>query len=673
MQAMLHCCMPQRDNIIDPRTESKLIFEYMYELQTMICGELEHIATRWVRGRDGKRYVDHIEDARKKGERRRRLSVKEIEEYFEFTVEDYAAIWFPISFVLDPGFWNPNGPDRLDYDHLRLGTLAMICRIIVVLLTGKVQQRVLSNNMRFRILDSTCSDAEERPWPSMVSSAGRPDGTSAWQEEIPTYPQYNSSPMHQHLWARIEPSERSRAIQGDKQHDDDAEVRSAEGGIIRERDHTRQPEVLVEASQRGGGAGGVGRESAMGFTSLERAGVEDPTISGIEVQGLINDVEAQLLNTSRKDIPNEVQNEVQKEMQKEMQKEIQKEIQKEMQREDVIMPPSRHVVEHREVIYETDEEVSAESEDETVDIPMSMGSEFSMGGHDGLLTLDVLAELDGYHRDDRELDGRIQELLRPTQYEEDVRSYILNQAVRLTFLGPLGMARWNIEACMEIVRRCEDLYLLIDKKIDRAQQVIQKLEAATVSAGEAVERLDYLRGMLGTEVDKLSKTKKAQQKAIAQAKQQREQQILRSMNMRSIDMRSVDIGVLGCQAEFVTPTKQAVRGMARNHTSLVSLQCPEGGMRSVWTNKSLWQEWTVERRARGLVRSNSGISADESLGRSPSHTVGPMEPMDDAMWEDGAKHSDLPRELANEAGKGKSKSGWHEETVDDEELRLGTK
>lgn len=43
---LLMCCMPQRDNIVDPRTESTLISEYMYELQTKICGELERITNR---------------------------------------------------------------------------------------------------------------------------------------------------------------------------------------------------------------------------------------------------------------------------------------------------------------------------------------------------------------------------------------------------------------------------------------------------------------------------------------------------------------------------------------------------------------------------------------------------------------------------------------------------
>lgn len=137
-------------------------------------------------------------------------------------------------------------------------------------------------------------------------------------------------------------------------------------------------------------------------------------------------------------------------------------------------------------------------------------------------------------------------------------SYILNQAVKLTFLGPLGMARWNIEACMEIVRRCEDLYLLIDKKIERTTQVIHRLETASASAVEAFERLDVLRDMLGKQVEKLSKAKKERLRAEALAREQRDQRI-RSIHMRSFNMRSVELEAFGRKGGFETPSKPAKR------------------------------------------------------------------------------------------------------------------
>ena len=78
-----------------------------------------------------------------------------------------------------------------------------------------------------------------------------------------------------------------------------------------------------------------GREGVLGFMSLERAKVYNLTISGIEVQGPIDDVEEQLANAQRKDMYNEVQ--------KKVQKKVQKEVQKEVQKSDVIEPQGRPV------------------------------------------------------------------------------------------------------------------------------------------------------------------------------------------------------------------------------------------------------------------------------------------------------------------------------------------
>ena len=144
-------------------------------------------------------------------------------------------------------------------------------------------------------------------------------------------------------------------------------------------------------------------------------------------------------------------------------------------------------------------------------------------------------------------------------------SYVLNQAVKLSFLGPLGLARWNIEACLEIVRRCEDLYLLIDQKIERTQKIIERLEAATVTAVQSVERLDVLRGMLGEKVKKLSIAKQGRQKAETSAREHREQ-------------RLGEIGVLRRRGEVETPTKAGRGGMARNQ---MSVWCPYRGENDV--------------------------------------------------------------------------------------------
>ena len=138
------------------------------------------------------------------------------------------------------------------------------------------------------------------------------------------------------------------------------------------------------------------------------------------------------------------------------------------------------------------------------------------------------------------------------------------------------MARWNIEACLEIVRRCEDLYLLIDKKIERTEHIIKKLQSAAVSASDSVERLDVLRGMLGKKVEKLNKAKQEKQKAEVQARMQREQGIMRSI--------AADTGARGRRGGFETPTKTG--GVAgRNATSVMRVQYPrERSVRSIFAN-----------------------------------------------------------------------------------------
>lgn len=244
-------------------------------------------------------------------------------------------------------------------------------------------------------------------------------------------------------------------------------------------------------------------------------------------------------------------------------------------------------------------------------------------------------------------------------------SYILNQAVKLTFLGPLGMARWNIEACLEIVRRCEELYLLIDKKIERTVQVIEKLEKASLAAVESVERLDYLRGMLGESVDKMGKSKSHLKRVEAQSREQREQRI-----MRSVDMRSLDTGRRGV---FETPKKQP-RVTGRFQTSVTSVRySEEEGGGSLVNNKVQLQGWATGRPQRGFVRTNSGVSADGSLGEdvSPSQTL-PASPVEGIMLESGGGicRNDTPRILAR-AAKGGTSGDWNDQTVDDEELRLG--
>ena len=228
------------------------------------------------------------------------------------------------------------------------------------------------------------------------------------------------------------------------------------------------------------------------------------------------------------------------------------------------------------------------------------------------------------------------------------------------------MARWNIEACLEIVRRCEDLYLLIDKKIERTRQVIQRLETASVSAVEAVERLAVLRGMLGKKVEKLTKAKQERQKAEALAREQREHRIMNSMRSG------------GRRGGFESPTPSGFRGRKQSVMSPQKSEESEVRVRSVTSKPAgvgVGVGWTVEKRARGpFMRSDSGASSgalfEEDM--SPSQTVEPASPEEGVSRGEvgNGKSGDVSRELVKGA-KGKSRNDWQEETVDDDELRLG--
>lgn len=79
------------------------------------------------------------------------------------------------------------------------------------------------------------------------------------------------------------------------------------------------------------------------------------------------------------------------------------------------------------------------------------------------------------------------------------------------------------------------------------------------------------------------------------------------------------------------------------------------------------------------MRTDSGVSA-YGADMSPSQTVasGSPEGCDnlEGVVVGGSgrgKNSDMLRELANVAAKGRLSNDWHDETIDDDELRLGPK
>ena len=334
---------------------------------------------RWLSGATRKKYAAQVAESHKRGERRRRLNIQEIEDYFQFTIEDYSAMWYPISFVIDLGFWNPTGPARRDYEELRVSTLVIMSRIIVVLLTGKVQNRALSNNVRIRILDSTSMDEECRPWPSMMSSAGRPQGTSGWEQESCSYPTYKDSVMNEAMWARIDPP--ARLADKEEEHASTERVRTEKGKEV----EASESVIPMENQEKGGEKPGEkpvdkivnvhekiddvrGEKKADGKGEKDRETIHEKEHAGFdgEDSGLENNRVAPLDGV--------------------------------MPDGDTVSMGGVDTVRERssndtgDVVYETDEEIIDAGD--TPGIPFAMDSEFHMKCYEGLLSLELLGDLE---------------------------------------------------------------------------------------------------------------------------------------------------------------------------------------------------------------------------------------------------------------------------------------
>ena len=165
-----------REGVIDPNGELTTIRGHGADLQNKIMHILSKLLGYWLRGNKGLGYLTCLEEDRASRTKHTRLSIHDVEGYFGFTHTQYRAIWYPIQFVVDSGFWSgavgPNANKSL-YQSLRIRTIVMIVRIIMVLTTGKVNHRVISNSVKLRILDaSACRTISE--WPVFADRAKRP-------------------------------------------------------------------------------------------------------------------------------------------------------------------------------------------------------------------------------------------------------------------------------------------------------------------------------------------------------------------------------------------------------------------------------------------------------------------------------------------------------------------
>lgn len=435
--------------MVDPATETPRIQLLVGELQTLILDEFEKLAFRWLRGSKGKAWIFELETTRKKGGKRRKLSIMEIEDYFEFTPEDWQSIWYPVCFTLDPLFWNPDGPCRLQYQELRMCSLAILVRFIIILTTGKVKKRELTVSGRLKVLDCTETGKEGsgRAWPPLTPRASRPQGTTAWEMESPTWDEHVRCPGYGAFWARLKghrdgtgadvgrvPGAGNEDPEVDLEDDDDEIITGVTTGekigfgeeterdgstVVKEigKDNTedeRTPAAVVgHGSKRDNKVGGLD-------------GVEDkqPKVDGVsKIKSVkkMSGMENPNVRTDQSFQPGKP---------------------KTVESKDVIVvddtdggdnfrgrrlrrkksDDGEDAIGLELQVYEASATDSETDEDErgVPNVPMEIGAEFHSGHGKGLVTLEELAELDVLAMEDRQLNEKIRDLISLAELPVDI-------------------------------------------------------------------------------------------------------------------------------------------------------------------------------------------------------------------------------------------------------------
>jgi len=75
-------------------------------------------------------------------------------------------------------------------------------------------------------------------------------------------------------------------------------------------------------------------------------------------------------------------------------------------------------------------------------------------------------------------------------------------------MGQMGETRWNTVVMGELTNRNDELCLLMDRRIQRANRVITEYRAATLEVIKSVEKRNVLRGDLNSRVEKANKEKR---------------------------------------------------------------------------------------------------------------------------------------------------------------------
>lgn len=363
-------CKPSREGVVEVTSEANTVRCYIYELQNNMCDVLGSMARYWIRGEKGQAYISSIEANRKKKMSNTRLTISDVEDFFELNQSYYRAIWYPIEFVWDPSFWGHSigaGGNRVLYNNLRIRTLAMIVRFIRVLTTGKVSLRVLSNTVKLKVMEATtCRNIYE--WPTLVGRPGRPQTTSQWEKLATQYPFHADCIEWQDFIIKVEEATMGsqNSLDNPKDYEQGSPVIDLEALEVE-----KDSEPGVEQKQRD-------KEEVVGSDNANQA------MAGLDLIG-VEDLSALSALDDGPEIINRYP--------------------------------------------ETGEDIMMEEETDVPELPLELGNEFNdeeamrdeeLEIRPGLVTLEQFSDIGRLAYEDWEMDNQIQELLRPRLSVEDM-------------------------------------------------------------------------------------------------------------------------------------------------------------------------------------------------------------------------------------------------------------
>lgn len=377
---LLQQVRPTRDGVVDVLAEQQTVLDYQVELQSAFCDMFFNLALVWIKGSAGIKFVQQLQTDRERRVNLTRLTVFDVENWFEFGPRDYYALWYPVTFVTDPMMWTKLSSAKVGesvsktlIQDLRTSCLAILVRFITILSTGKVKDRVISNSARLRVLDSTAL-RETSEWPVLIGKSERPQNTAAWEAWGTQYQAHKSCAEFKALIVRL-------ANKIGREQTEASEL--AESQLN-----------MQEQSQENGnndGEGGPGDRELLGAEDSQS--VEEVAEKG--TKDVVGTVDSAVVVDENSDV-------------------------------EYIQGSFADRI-------KTEDEHFLETLDDVPPMPLELGDEFTtvtVGSHSeeptttpGLVTLSEFANIERENKMDWELDNRIIELLRPhLQQSEMARS-----------------------------------------------------------------------------------------------------------------------------------------------------------------------------------------------------------------------------------------------------------